>query len=235
MAHDTLIVVPIGNPANVDRWVYDVDRNYDILHVNYNADQHLSSEGNDNRFYRTRTIVGQKWQIIKTLLNDHMDLFEGYHYVGFWDDDLLGDALEINKAISLAKSVKAEMWQMAMTQDSDCSYDILKANSEISLSRSNFIEIMAPVYLGTHLEKIRDFLNLYEVSTGWGFDFVAPCLLNTAPVVIHSHTLKHPKRDTPSAYDKQAAMLEQQECLRAFREQHPGYPEIGHVEYYETF
>lgn len=208
----TLIVVPTAKGSATPEWMYAFDKGYDILHVDY-TDNPIPPH-TTNREYMVLNYKGQKWAIVKQLLNNHMDLLKQYQYIGFWDDDLEANHIEIARSIIIADACGAEMWQMSVTEDSDCSYEILKQRNDIVLATTSFIEIMAPFFHHALLEDMRDLFNQYEVSTGWGFDIIAPYILRTDPLVIHSYAFRHPFRKNGSLYNKTAAVEESRVCLR---------------------
>lgn len=218
----TLIIVPSVKRLSAPDWLFDMNRQYDVLYVDYEASGHYKDYFPKSHSdwvhpqFSTLNIQGQKWAIVKVLLNDHYDVLDTYDQIGFWDDDLEANCEDINYSLVMAEMVGAKMWQMALTQESDCYYSILRENPAASLYRTNFIEIMAPFYHVSLLPRLKMLLNMYDVSTGWGLDIVAPYLFDTKPVVIHSKAITHPKKEN-SAYDKDAAVAEQHECYKAYR------------------
>lgn len=210
----TLIVVPTAKISAVPEWMHSFDRNYDVLHVNYSDE--VMQEHTTNRSYMVVNYKGQKWSIIKQLLRDRIDLLSGYDYIGFWDDDLEASVEDVNNSIVVAAAMSAKMWQISLTQDSDCFYPVLRKNIAVRLYRTNFIEIMAPFYHRSLLMRMKEFFDMYDVSTGWGFDLVGSALFETYPLVIHSYSIRHPHREVKNTYDQIAAFDEQVVCLQKF-------------------
>jgi hypothetical protein len=206
----SLIICPVGNPISFNKnfdknfhWrLKTKERNYDILLVCYKSAETFVPE--EKTFDDLRYSSGQKWKLIKTVLNDLN--YSKYEYIGFFDDDLVTDIDSINEALKLASEKNIKIFQMSMADESDVFYPILRQNLRLKYTITNFIEIMGPFIHTSLIPICLELWNKYDIATGWGFDKVLCDLTKEKAAVIHTHSMYHPKRET--SYNKTAAFAE---------------------------
>lgn len=222
----SLIICPVGNPVptmdgfdNDNHWRWDVDgRSYDTLVVNYNTSYTVPPETYDTIHF----MKGMKWAIAKKLLKTIR--YNQYEYIGFLDDDLLITRDAINKSLQIASGLEAKIFQLSVDKNSDCSYNILYQNPDLMFSETNFVEVMAPFIHTSILPTIEKFWDKYDINTGWGFDSILCNIVGEKALVIHSHSMIHPKKPV-SDYNKASALAESQLALYQI------YPQFMKEEY----
>jgi hypothetical protein len=110
---------------------------------------------------------GGKFQLAQRHLDpkDH-----DFDYLFLWDDDLeIPDKFDPWRFVDLMRRNGLEVAQPALTSDSEHSHAItLQRTGE--LRRTNFVEIMAPVYSRAAWEWLHARLDSDNFS-GWGYDF----------------------------------------------------------------
>ena len=209
----SLIICPSGNPIptmesfdSKAHWRnlsphYNPSRKYVTHIVSYNEFEHDKSS-----YDSISHMKGMKWSIAKELLKT-LD-YSQYEYIGFIDDDLLITQEAINKSLMLAHSLESKIFQLSLDPSSDCAYHILYQNPNLLFSETNFVEIMAPFIHTSIIPTIQKFWDKYDIDTGWGFDFGLCNIVNENALVIHNHSMIHPKKPA-SDYDKTTAAMEQ--------------------------
>lgn len=210
---NNLVIVPVGSP--IDRFIdqYPIkledhwrqtknDRNYDIIAVQYG-----DYEPDHSTYDQLYKIEGFKWPILKKL-NSMIDLTE-WEYVGIYDDDVILDYHTMNASFEFAKDKNFKAFQISLAPGSESQWKCTQKKRDVIYTRTNFIEIMCPVFSRLSLEKMMLLLNRFDVYSGWGVDYVLSEYLMYEPAVIHFLQMFHPSRpDTGSEYQKKAAFEE---------------------------
>lgn len=209
----SLIICPMGNPLTFDDR-FDKENHWRYCH--------------DNRLYETAIIAysdflpepntcdilikdkGFKWSLAKKYI-DSFD-YEKYEYIGFMDDDLVTDIQNMNRALTMAKENNFKIFQMSVTKDSDEFYPILRNKSDIKYSITNFVEVMGPFIHTSLIPLVKEFWEMYDIYSGWGFDKVICDITKTDAAVIHSCQMYHPKKQI-SEYNKTNAFDEMDKVL----------------------
>ena len=220
----SLIICPSGNPVptmdgfdNSKHWRWSGVNQYETHLVSYNAFHHDCFSYN----YITH-MKGMKWAIAKKLLKTFD--YSQYEYIGFLDDDLLITRDAINKSLHIASGLEAKIFQLSVDKNSDCSYNILYQNPDLMFSETNFVEVMAPFIHTSILPIIEKFWDKYDINTGWGFDSILCNFVGEKALVIHNHSMIHPKKPV-SDYNKASALAESQLALYQI------YPQFMKEEY----
>ena len=224
-----LIIVPVGNPLTFDKrfdsenhWrIKTKTRNYKTWAIQYN--DYTPDKTTYDKLYK---MSGMKWTLIKNLLNK-VD-YTKYEYIGFFDDDLITDVHNLNRAFQIATENNFKAFQLSLTEDSDLSYPILFNKPNTIYSRTNFIEIMAPIVHSSLIPLFLELWEMYNISTGWGFDKILSKLINDDLYVIHDAKMLHPKKQE-SSYNKTNAWSEMSELLNKV------FPKFIHDKYNQDF
>ena len=207
-----LVFCPVGNPLTFDdrfdrenHWRYTKpNRLYETFVVQYG-----SFKPEEGTYDALSQQSGFKWNLAKELLEKIG--YEKYEYVAFFDDDLITDIDNLNRAFTLAKEKELKLFQLSVTQDSDMFYPILKNKPGVKYTKTNFIEVMGPVIHTSLLPLCMDLWKEYDIYSGWGFDKVLCDLTKEDAAVIHCSQMYHPKK--PSSYDKSNAFAEMDKLL----------------------
>lgn len=207
-----LVFCPVGNPLTFDErfdkdnhWRYTKDnRLYTTFVIQYGS--YVPEEGTYDAIAQQR---GFKWNLAKEYL-EKLD-YTKYEYVAFFDDDLITDIENLNRAFTLAKEKDLKMFQLSVTNDSDVFYPILRNKSGVKYTKTNFIEVMGPVIHTSLIPLCLDLWKKYDIYSGWGFDKVLCDLTQEDAAVIHCSQMYHPKKE--SSYDKSSAFAEMDKLL----------------------
>lgn len=192
---ENLIICPVGVPLNFDdrfdsnnHWRYTKEnRLYKTVVFQYS--EYFPEE---NTYDQVIQKTGFKWTIAKEWLKT-ID-YTQYEYIGFMDDDVVTDIQNMNRAIFLAREKNFKLFQMSMTEDSDCFWRILKHKEQVKYTITNFIEVMGPFIHTSLIPICMELWDAYDIYTGWGFDKVLCDLTKTDAAVIHECQMHHPKR-----------------------------------------
>jgi hypothetical protein len=110
------------------------------------------------------------------------------------DDDVVTDIQTMNRAITIAREKQFKIFQLSMTDDSDCFWKILKNKPQVKYAVTNFVEVMGPFIHSSLIPICMELWDEYDIYTGWGFDKVICELTKTDAAVIHDCQMYHPKR-----------------------------------------
>jgi hypothetical protein len=207
-----LVFCPVGNPLTFDNrfdkenhWRYTKpNRLYETFVVQY--DKFIPEEGTYDALSQQK---GFKWNLAKELLEKIG--YQKYEYIAFFDDDLITDIDNLNRAFTLAKERNLKLFQLSVTEDSDIFYPILKHRNDAKYTKTNFIEVMGPVIHSSLIPVCMELWNKYDIYSGWGFDKILCDLTKEDAAVIHCSQMYHPKKT--SSYDKSAAFAEMDKLL----------------------
>lgn len=209
---NNLIMCPVGSPLTFDSR-FDRDHHWRFTKPNRLYEtlifQYSDFKPEDNTYDLLIKQKGLKWELIKSYLNNHD--YKKYEYIGFFDDDLITDIDNINRALKLASENQIKLFQLSVTEDSDIFWPILKNKKNIKYTTTNFNEVMGNFIHTSLIEICLDLWNLYDIKTGWGFDKVVCDLTKQDAAVIHCSQMYHPKRE--GNYDKSKAFAEMDHLL----------------------
>lgn len=209
---NNLIICPVGNPISFhdkfdkeNHWRYTKEhRLYETLVFQY-SDFQPEIQSCDESIKEK----GLKWFLVKKWIKT-FDLSK-YEYIGFFDDDIVTDIDNLNKALTIAKENDLKIFQMSVTSDSDVFYPILRNKEGIKYTKTNFVEVMAPVIHVSLIPLCIELWEKYDIYTGWGFDKVLTDLTKTDAAVIHECQMYHPLKI--SSYEKTSAFEEMNTLL----------------------
>lgn len=207
-----LIICPVGNPLTFDsrfstekHWRYNSpERLWETIIVQYS-----DFEPEANTYDKLIQMKGQKWFLCKQILKD-IDV-SNYEYIGFFDDDLITDLDNLNRALLLAKNENLKLFQLSVTKDSDMFWPILINKEGVKYTKTNFNEVMGNFIHSSLMPLCLELWNEYDIQTGWGFDKVVCDLTKTDAAVIHCSQMYHPSKQT--SYNKSKAFAEMDELL----------------------
>lgn len=188
-----IIFLPVDYDKNIegDHWrIVRPENNYKIVVCQFN-DNIIDERGYDYRIEQK----GFKWGLAKHFLNNHLEIFaehEEIEYIGIMDDDLIMSYQEMNNLLAFAKENNMDVFQPAVTPESNSHYTITVADRKVLYTRTNFIEGMC-IFM-THKDSLQllDFLNYYDVAHGWELGFILHQLLRKPLYIIHAHPITHP-------------------------------------------
>lgn len=207
-----LIICPVGNPVTFDsrfdkdnHWRYNKkERLWETTVVQYSE-----FEPEPNTYDNLIQMRGQKWFLSKQILKS-ID-YSKYEYIGFWDDDLITDIENLNRALILASERNFKLFQMSVTKDSDMFWPILKNKDGVKYTKTNFNEVMGNFIHTSLLSLCLELWDWYDIQSGWGFDKILCDLTKNDAYVIHCSQMYHPMKKT--SYDKSKAFQEMDDLL----------------------
>ncbi len=207
-----LIFSPVGMDLgfhtaydNDNHWRYTTDkRNYKTVVYQYN-----DHEIDPNTYDHIEKHSGFKWSLVKHFLQNYD--WSSYEYVGFFDDDLVTDVWNINRALEIAKKNDIKIFQLSTIAGSDSSHRILHQDNSYNYTVTNFVEGMGPFIHTSLLPNFLKFWDFHEVKSGYGFDMILSPMLLSRAAVMHEVSMFHPGK--PSYYDKDDAHREMYEIL----------------------
>lgn len=164
-----LVIVRAGDASLHPGWLDGAGpRNWDII---------VSYFGRDPDRYRVPDVTridgpGMKWPALHDLLTTRPEILDGYDYIWLPDDDLAATAPDINRMFALCAKYTLDLAQPALAWDSYFSHLVTLRNAGLLLRRTNFVEVMAPVFSAAMLRRVLP--TFTATRTGWGLDHIWP-------------------------------------------------------------
>jgi hypothetical protein len=203
----SLIFSAVGIPIEFYPEAYDSDnhwrytkpeRLYETVLYRYN---NLDVEPNTYDYISWNN-TGFKWQIAYKFLQEFD--WTDYEYVGFFDDDLITDINNINRAIKTAYDKRVKLFQLSTYRGSESSHGILHQREDLEYSITGFIEGMCNFVHTSCIPTLLKLWDLHDFKSGYGFDVILTKVLKEKAMVVHSSSVYHPpasfKGYTPSYY-----------------------------------
>ncbi|MGI4884328.1 MAG: hypothetical protein ACRYFR_05150 [Janthinobacterium lividum] len=172
-----LIIAPCGNSSTVfaTDWLKDAEaKEFDVCLLFYHAEIKEPSlyEGVEY-FYHLKDF---KFRMIHNLLTAVApNLLDEYEYFYFIDDDVALDTAAINRMFTMSKLFDTWVSQASLSQDSFCSWPILKNKASCVLRFMGQVEVMAPLFSRAALRQC--LVSFNENKSSWGMDSVWPKIL----------------------------------------------------------
>lgn len=123
------------------------------------------------------TMPGPKWTGLRTLLNG-WDGWKDYEYIWLPDDDLFATQSTISAMFKAAGDLSLQLFAPGLHEQSYYAHFIAMRNKRFFARRVGFVEIMAPGFSKSALEKLLPTLDLTVTGWGWGLDSLWPKLLD---------------------------------------------------------
>jgi hypothetical protein len=140
------------------------ERNFDVALNDYSG----RGEGMDGAEWQFQE-TGHKWEIAARNL---LKIPVAYEFYAFFDNDIEISLLELNLLFDVGESFGFELFQCSLTEDSITAYPHLKNRADSLVRRTNFVEIMMPVF--SHEGLIKCVHTFADSESGWGLDVVWP-------------------------------------------------------------
>jgi hypothetical protein len=194
MKNRNIVIAPCGNSSKLflTDWLKNKEiKEFDVCLLFYHEkinNPELYKEV--DYFYHLKDF---KFRMTHKLLTEiDKDLLNQYEYFYFIDDDIAIDTVGINKMFAMSRTFDTWISQASLSQDSSCSWVVLKNNPSCVLRYLRQIEVMAPLF---NKEALLQCLPTFvENKSSWGFDAVWPKILNYPKnkiAVIDSVIMKH--------------------------------------------
>lgn len=146
--------------------------NYDLCIIYYGNNSEISEKfkKNCNYFFQNK---GEKYHLIKKLIDNNSINFNTYEYIWLPDVDIEISVESINKLFEYAKKFKLSLCQPSM--NGFISHQITAQHSSNLLRYTSFVEILAPLF---DFKTFMDLKDTFDCNyTSHGLDFVWPKLM----------------------------------------------------------
>jgi len=183
-----LIICPVGESISYHRdWVKG-KRNFDIITINFSDIPGFGKVGADFYF----EVKGFKYEIIKKVIDENVDLVKMYDYVWLPDDDLAISTDEINRLFDIFKEYNLDFGQPAV-KNNYCIHNALRRRINCFLRYVNFVELMCPLF---SVDSLFTALSTFDFNkSAYGIDWIwSEKLKNKKIAVIDAVSVLHMKR-----------------------------------------
>ena len=109
----------------------------------------------------------QKWPGVKALLPK---IDQHYDYYAFIDDDISISTEGLNYLFKIGEENNLDLFQAALSERSAISFDLFRVRYNCNIRRTQFVEVMMPVFSSSALKKV--FHTFNESESGWGLDYI---------------------------------------------------------------
>ncbi len=168
-----LVVVRAGDTSLHPTWLAgQAEREWDLLVHAFGAEcPWVDQDGLEVVRAVGDEVPGPKLRAIHSLYQRRRQDFLAYDYVCFPDDDLACDLETLNRLFLLCEQFGLDYAQPALTHDSHmANWGITMENRSFLLRYTSFVEVMAPVFSRSYLERCAPTFN--ENISGFGLDFL---------------------------------------------------------------
>lgn len=187
-------LVCIRTAAALPSWIdSSKPRTWDLL-LNYYQPPNEIPDDADMVIVGGITKFPATWEINRV----HDGFLARYDAVFFLDDDIDINFDDVASLFSLFRRFDLMLAQPSLTPQSYSSWPITLRRPEYRLRFTNFVEIMAPIFSRSALERCLETFLLSK--SGWGLDFAWPVLLGSPRdkvAIIDEITMTHPKAVDP--------------------------------------
>jgi hypothetical protein len=181
-----LVVCTCGERTPVVLGIIDGTRQFDVAIINFAPSV---------RSYRDIPVElhfehpGHKWTNIKRFLETN-DLTTRYDFFWFPDDDIRASAADANRLFEIARREGLDLCQPSLSHNSFTSFKVTKHRPGRDVRRTNFVEIMCPLFQANALKTCLPTFDL--THSGWGLDYLWPTLVDSSRVgVVHAVQVQH--------------------------------------------
>jgi hypothetical protein len=166
-----LVIVRAGDASRHPEWTRSsASRTWDLVVSYFGTDPVRYQDDVDRRV----DDKGLKWHGLHALLTRE-DFWRDYDFVWLPDDDLAVDQTVVDRLFAFMDGLDLDLAQPTLDWNSYYSHALTLRWPSFSVRFSNFIEIMAPCFKRTLLERCVP--TFAESLSGWGFDYVWPRFL----------------------------------------------------------
>lgn len=174
MSRRFLVMARAGDRSLHRHWLAGGPRNFDLYLSCYGKDPSIH-EGTAEHI---RPMGSTKWPAIHAHLLEDADIVRRYDAIWFPDDDVLADAPTIGRMFEIFSLFGLGLAQPALTWNSHHTHSLVLRQPGYLLRRTNFVEVMAPVFDRNALALLSPTFS--QVKVGWGLDYLWPVLMEQA-------------------------------------------------------
>ena len=200
------------------KYVYfDVQSEFEIILFNYSGI--ITSINEDKSKYIITEKTENKGQVLSSVHHFLKSNNLEYNYIGIIDDDIIFKISDFNYMLHIANQHNLHVFQPSISTDSFFSHRKFINNPQCLISKTTWVEIMAPFYKKELFEACGEYFNISISSQGLDC-FMMPVLQrihnmnNTA--VVHAAIIKHtrPIRTHLRTYSNGLTGLQEIELIR---------------------
>ncbi len=196
---------------------FDIQADFEIILFNYSGI--ISSVIENKSKYILTEKTENKGQILHFVHNFLSLNNIKYNYIGVIDDDIIFKISDFNYMLHIARAHDLDVFQPSISKDSYFSHRKFINKSSSIISKTDWVEIMAPFYKKELFEACGEYFNLSISSQGLDC-FMMPVLQrihnmnNTA--IVHTAIIKHtrPIRTHLRTYSNGLTGLQEIELIR---------------------
>ena len=156
------------NLHNIEsRWLCP-ERHFDII-INKYKNIDMGKLIGESTYYRTNA---SKWQSLYVIFHENILLFSQYSYVAVWDDDIEISCSQINELFEMSMLKMVWIAQPAFTSDSRITHEITRQRYDIDFAYTSFIEMNAPIFQTSMLERFLSYYLYDGTLYGYGIDYL---------------------------------------------------------------
>ena len=161
------VYLQCGSGALLQDWWSDKRQPWHLL-VNHYDSTYAGKIPCDIEFRQCGSLPGTKFTSFSSVFAKYPQILAPYEYILLLDDDILFEAGDISRLLTIIQQHGWEMAQASLSPDSQCSFQVFLNTGRSGWRRVNGVEIMMPVYSARILGVVRDLLG--QSISGWGFD-----------------------------------------------------------------
>ncbi|NNU63625.1 hypothetical protein [Ochrobactrum soli] len=162
------IFTSAGNKHNVQEWIPNGDRSWDLISVYYgdDADTYGFIESLSDKFFSRK---GSKFQNLRAIYLENPAIFKQYDRIWVMDDDLRISPTSIETMFQVAECWDFWVCQPSFDATGKVSYAVTAHQPESILRIVDFVEVTCPLF---RKDKLCVFLDEYDGElVGWGIDY----------------------------------------------------------------
>lgn len=164
--HKRFLVIARAGDTSLHRRYADGNGDFDVYVAYFGAQR--GRFATDGTYYAQQ--AGYKYKGIADILAEHPELLAQYE--AFWlpDDDLAATSDLVSRMFTVFMDGGFDLAQPALTSSSAHSYAITLAHRGFRYRRTDFVEVMAPIFTAKALDRCRSTFHLNNSS--WGLDLL---------------------------------------------------------------
>lgn len=145
-----LVIVRAGDQSLHNQWMMGPDLPRFDLAVSYYGYGELP----ESRAAFVHRYVGGKWDGLYSFFESNPELLDKYEWIWLPDDDIAADTRNINHLFDMARQCQLKLAQPSLSWNSYYSHLLTLNNPRFIVRYTNFIELMAPLFHRSLLQKI---------------------------------------------------------------------------------
>lgn len=194
MELNLVVVTWDGNATPMQCVHFNEQPQFKILLFNYSGKETSNWKQFAHVDYYVCSATENKGQVFEAVYQFLKTEALQFKYIGFLDDDILFSISSFNEMLHIASQHKLNVFQPSIAKDSYFSHRKFVHQSGYYVSKTDWVEIMAPFYEQVLFEACQPYFQ-YAIS-GQGIDcYIMPCMQKIhkkeQTAVVHTSMIKH--------------------------------------------